>query len=76
MRAAADTLRNWNGQTEKKTAAPMIATLLDTELRKAAAKAAAPGTEDEYAVADGSGGDRKTTARTPRGLVQETTMNC
>jgi penicillin amidase len=50
MRAAADTLRNWNGQTEKKTAAPMIATLLDTELRKAAAKAAAPGVEDEYAA--------------------------
>ena len=49
MRAAADTLRNWNGQTEKKTAAPMVATLLDNELRKAAAKAAAPGAEDEYA---------------------------
>jgi penicillin G amidase len=50
MRAAADTLRNWNGQTEKKTAAPMIATLLDTELRQAAAKAAAPGAEGEYAA--------------------------
>ena len=49
MRAAADALRNWNGQTEKKTAAPLVATLLDNELRKAAAKAAAPGTEDEYA---------------------------
>ena len=50
MRAAADLLRNWNGQTEKKTAAPMVATLLDTELRTAAAKAAAPGVEDEYAA--------------------------
>jgi len=50
MRAAAETLRNWNGQMEKKTAAPMVATLLDTELRKAAAKAAAPGTEGEYAA--------------------------
>jgi len=50
MRAAAETLRKWNGQTEKKTAAPMIATLLDTELRKAAAKAASPGTEGEYAA--------------------------
>ena len=50
MRAAADTLRNWNGQTEKKTAGPMLATLLDTELRKAAAKAAAPGLEGEYAA--------------------------
>ena len=49
MRSAVDTLRNWNGQTEKKTAAPMVATLLDTELRKAAAKAAAPGVEGEYA---------------------------
>jgi penicillin amidase len=50
MRAAADTLRNWNGQTEKKTAAPMVAMLLDTELRKAAAKLAAPGIEGEYAA--------------------------
>ena len=50
MRAAAETLRNWNGQTEKKTAAPMVAMLLDTELRKAAAKAAAPGVEGEYAA--------------------------
>jgi penicillin amidase len=50
MRAAADALRNWNGQMEKKTAAPMVATLLDTELRKAAAKAAAPGVEGEYAA--------------------------
>jgi penicillin amidase len=50
MRAAAETLRNWNGQTEKKTAAPMVATLLDTELRRAAAKAAAPGAEGEYAA--------------------------
>jgi penicillin G amidase len=50
MRAAADTLRNWNGQTEKKTAAPMIATVMVTELRTAAAMAAAPGVEDEYAA--------------------------
>jgi penicillin amidase len=50
MRAATETLRNWNGQTEKKTAAPMVAMLLDTELRKAAAKAAAPGVEGEYAA--------------------------
>ena len=50
MKPAAETLRNWNGQTEKKTAAPMIATLLDTELRKAAAKVAAPGVENEYAA--------------------------
>jgi penicillin amidase len=50
MKAAAETLRNWNGQTEKKTAAPMVASLLDTELRKAAAKVAAPGVENEYAA--------------------------
>jgi penicillin G amidase len=49
MRAAADLLRNWNGQTEKKSAAPLLATLLDAELRKAAAKAASPGAQDEYA---------------------------
>lgn len=50
MRAAADELRKWNGQTEKGSAAPMIVTLLDTELRKNAAKAAAPGAESEYAA--------------------------
>ena len=50
MRAAVDALRNWSGQTEKKTAAPMVATLLDAELRKAAAKVAAPGAEGEYAA--------------------------
>jgi penicillin amidase len=50
MRAAVETLRNWNGQTEKKTAAPMVATLLDAELRKAAANAASPGAEGEYAA--------------------------
>ncbi len=48
-RAAVDTLRNWNGQMEKDSAPAMVATLLDTELRQAAAKAAAPGAEDEYA---------------------------
>jgi penicillin G amidase len=50
VRAAAETLRNWNGQMEKKTAAPLIATLLDTELRKDVAKIAAPGAEGEYAA--------------------------
>jgi penicillin amidase len=50
MRAAAETLRNWNGQMEKKSAAPLLAALLDTELRQAAAKAAAPGVESEYAA--------------------------
>jgi penicillin amidase len=50
MKSAVEALRNWNGQMEKKTAAPMVATLLDTELRKAAAKAAAPGVEGEYAA--------------------------
>jgi penicillin amidase len=50
MRIAADLLRNWNGQMEKTSAAPMVATLLDNELRQAAAKAAAPGVESEYAA--------------------------
>jgi len=50
MRAAAEALRNWNGQMEKKSAAPLLAALLDTELRQAAAKAAAPGVESEYAA--------------------------
>jgi len=50
MRTAAETLRNWNGQMEKKSAAPLLATLLDNELRQAAAKSAAPGAEGEYAA--------------------------
>jgi len=50
VREAAEALRNWNGQMEKKSAAPLVATLLDTELRLAAAKAAAPGAEGEYAA--------------------------
>jgi penicillin amidase len=49
-RDAVETLRGWNGQMEKKSAAPLVATLVDTELRQAAAKAAAPGAEDEYAA--------------------------
>jgi penicillin amidase len=49
IRSAVDELRKWNGQMEKGLAAPMIASLLFTELRKAAAKRAAPGAEEEYA---------------------------
>jgi len=49
-RDAVETLRRWNGQMEKKSAAPLVATLVDTELRQAAAKAAAPGAEGEYAA--------------------------
>ena len=49
MREAVDALRTWNGQMEKGLAAPMVAQLLFIELRKAAAKRAAPGAEEEYA---------------------------
>lgn len=49
VREAAESLRNWNGQMEQKTAAPMVVSLIDTELRRAAAKAAAPGAESDYA---------------------------
>jgi penicillin amidase len=48
VRAAVETLRNWNGQMEKKTAPPLVSILLDTELRQAAARVAAPGAEGEY----------------------------
>jgi penicillin G amidase len=48
LRDAVELLRNWNGQMEKGTAAPMIATLLFAELRQAAAHSAAPGAEGEY----------------------------
>jgi len=50
VREAADALRNWNGQMEQKLAGPMVVSLIDTELRKAAAKAAAPGAESDYAA--------------------------
>jgi penicillin amidase len=48
LRDAVDILRNWNGQMEKGTSAPMIAALLYQELRKAAADRAAPGLDDAY----------------------------
>ena len=50
VREAADALRNWNGQMEQKSAAPMVISMIDAQLRKAAAKAAAPGTEADYAA--------------------------
>jgi penicillin amidase len=50
IREAVETLRNWNGQMERGTAAPMVAMLIDTELRQAAAKSAAPGAESDYAA--------------------------
>jgi len=50
VREAAEALRNWNGQMEQKSAAPMVVSLIDAELRKAAAKAAAPGAESDYAA--------------------------
>lgn len=49
VRAAADALRNWNGQMEKQTVAPMVIALVDAELRQAAARRAAPGAESDYA---------------------------
>ena len=49
-RDAIELLRKWNGQMEKKSAAPLVVTLIDTELRLAAAKSAAPGAEGEYAA--------------------------
>jgi penicillin G amidase len=49
VREAAEALRTWNGQMEQKSAAPMVVSLIDTELRQAAAKAAAPGAESDYA---------------------------
>ena len=50
VREAADALRNWTGQMEQKMAGPMVISLIDLELRKAAAKAAAPGAESDYAA--------------------------
>lgn len=45
---AVETLEKWNGQMEKGTAAPMVATLAFQELRKAAADRASPGKGSVY----------------------------
>jgi penicillin amidase len=49
LKDAVDLLRNWNGQMEKGTSAPMIADLLYQQLRSAAAERAAPGLGPAYA---------------------------
>ncbi len=48
LREAVDLLRNWSGQMEKGTAAPLVEALLYQELKKAAADRAAPGQSDQY----------------------------
>lgn len=48
--AAIEALRKWDGQMEKGQAAPMVASLLYLELRKALAERAAPGAGNEYAA--------------------------
>lgn len=45
---AVEQLRTWNGQMEKGIAAPLIATLLYDELRRAIAEYVAPGSGSEY----------------------------
>lgn len=49
LKSAVDLLRNWNGQMEKGTSAPMILDLLFQQLRRAAADRAAPGSGQLYA---------------------------
>lgn len=51
LRAAIDTLRSWNGQMEKGTAAPMIATLTFDKLRNAMVERASPGHATNYETA-------------------------
>lgn len=48
LAAAVDVLRNWNGQMEKGTAAPLLATLLYQHLRHDLADKASPGKGNEY----------------------------
>jgi len=47
-REAIDALRTWNGQMEPGGPAPVVATLLYEQLRKAAAKRASPEAADDY----------------------------
>lgn len=51
LKEAVDLLRSWNGQMEKGTAAPMVATLVFQELRKAVAERASPGSGKMYEFA-------------------------
>jgi len=48
VRAAADLLRSWNGQMEKGTAAPMLASLAYDRIRNAVAERASPGHSADY----------------------------
>ena len=48
--AAVDALRSWDGQMEKGLAAPMVASLMYTELRKELAESASKGSGAEYAA--------------------------
>lgn len=51
LKEAVDLLRSWNGQMEKGTAAPMVATLVFQQLRKAMAERASPGSGKMYEFA-------------------------
>ncbi len=51
LREAVDLLRSWNGQMEKGTAAPMVASLEFLQLRKAVAERASPGSGKAYEFA-------------------------
>jgi penicillin amidase len=48
VRDAVTALRNWNGQMEKQTAAPLVATLVYRQLRKRIAERASPGNSRLY----------------------------
>ena len=48
LKDAAELLRSWNGQMEKRTPAPLLITLVYQQLRKMLADSAAPGKSDLY----------------------------
>lgn len=48
LKDAVELLRGWNGQMEKRTAAPLVATLVYQQVRKKIADAAAPGKSQVY----------------------------
>jgi penicillin amidase len=51
LRTAVDILRSWNGQMEKGTAAPLLASLVFDRLRNAVAERASPGHAANYETA-------------------------
>ncbi len=70
-RDAVALLRNWNGQMEKGTAAPMLVTLIYDQLKKSFAECAAPGSGDAYSFPIAPAAIEKLLRERPAGWVPD-----